>query len=102
MQEETIEEIKVSELKADLKLMKAEWEGLVSEDKGYDAKEDLFLAAMANLEDELKPLQPNQILEKLEIRQKARIFAHMQMLGTLLDQFDSEEDEFEEEESEEE
>jgi hypothetical protein len=93
MKEDTIEDVKISDLKADLELMKAEWQELVADDAEYNAKEDIFLATMANLEDELKGLKDSQKLELLDIRKKARVFADMQMLGGLLDQFSFEDEE---------
>lgn len=108
--ESEMEDIKISDLKTDLEAMKAEWQEVIAEETDYSEKEDLFLAALANLEEELKGIKDTQKIEKLDIRKRARIYSDMQMLAGLLDQFafddefddfDDEDIEFEEEDEEE-
>jgi hypothetical protein len=104
--ESDVEEIKISDLRGDLEAMKEEWQEVIAEDADYNEKDDLFVAVLANLEDELKGMKDTQKIEKLEIRKRARIFSDMQMLAALLDQFAMEEFEdedfdFEDEEEEE-
>lgn len=90
--EANMEEVKISELREELEQMKTEWSEITAEDPDYDQKEDIFLAAVANLEDEIKGVKDSQKIDSLDIRKRARIFSDMQLLSGLLYQFTYDED----------
>jgi hypothetical protein len=101
---------KISEMKAFVKEIKTTIQEEIEGDQ--DAQEDgaFILAIIANLEDELKDVKDNKVLEELELRKQTRLLANLTFLHSMLramgldggEGFDEDELDFDEDEIDEE